>query len=143
MSFNKSKMIYREFFAFAWVGIVGFIVDATILTILVTVYDWSSYAARLISFSVAVWVTWFLNRHWTFRARSASGPHARYTKYFTIQAIGALINYGIFAACIYTNQILASYPIIPLGIGSAVAMIFNFGMARMLVFTGMKELSET
>ena len=56
----------KGFAAFTVVGGIGFIVDASILATLVHIYDWGDYTARLISFAVAVSVTWYLNRSYVF-----------------------------------------------------------------------------
>jgi putative flippase GtrA len=50
------------------------------------------------------------------------------------QIAGALINVAAFVLSIRCRPALASNPIIPMTIGSALALIFNFSWANALVF---------
>ena len=125
----------REVLGFAWVGAIGFLVDATVLTLLIRVYGWDHYSARLISFGAAVTVTWYLNRRWTFSQHATTNRKTEYSRYFSVQTVGALLNYGIYAALIAANQTLAHYPVVPLAAGSTVAMVFNFAAAKRFVYT--------
>ena len=50
-------LLPQGFPAFLVVGGVGFVVDATVLAVLVHSYGWGPYTSRLVSFAVAV------NRH--------------------------------------------------------------------------------
>lgn len=116
-------------------GTIGFLIDATILTVLVTGYDWQHYSARLVSFACAVSVTWYLNRRWTFNRRATPNKKKEYAAYLMIQSVGAMINYGVFIALVATNIMFAQIPAIPLAFGSLVALVFNFSAARAIVYT--------
>ena len=130
-----AKMIVRsQILAFAGVGTIGFLIDAAILTILVSGYDWSHYMARLISFACAVSVTWLFNRLWTFRHYATASRKREYQRYFGVQLVGALINYSIFSVCIATSRLFSDLPVMPLALGSLVAMVFNFVGARNFVY---------
>jgi putative flippase GtrA len=137
-AFTKSKPLTAtgsEVLSFAWVGAIGFLVDATILTTLVTGYDWRNYSARLVSFACAVSITWYLNRRWTFKRRATPNKKKEYSTYLMVQSVGAMINYGVFIVLVTTNGMLALIPAIPLAVGSLVAMAFNFSAARAVVYT--------
>jgi putative flippase GtrA len=118
------------------VGAIGFLVDASILTVLVTGLGWGHYGARAISFATAVTVTWYLNRRWTFAKRACSDRRREYSRYFIVQAIGAVINLGVYSLCIELYSPLAAVPIVPLAIGAGIAMIFNFLASRYFAFRG-------
>ena len=47
---------------------------------------------------------------------------------------GALINLGVFALCLLAAPPLYERPVIALGIGALVALLFNFAASRRLVF---------
>ena len=115
------------------VGAVGFGVDAAVLQLLVGAAGWSPFAARALSFPGALTATFLLNRAWTFG--SLRMPAARaYGTYGAIQALGALINLGVFALCLLAAPPLYERPVIALGIGALVALLFNFAASRRLVF---------
>lgn len=121
-----------QFFRYAIVGGSGFVVDASVLTFLVNGLGYSHYLARIASFSLAVTVTWLLNRRWVFEAGAPS--KREYSGYFAVQLVGAIINLGIYVLAIELVPALASIPVLPLAIGSAVALLANFYLVRRFVF---------
>jgi len=121
---------------FAMVGAVGFAVDATVLNLMIFGAGWGLYSSRVVSFAVAVFATWLLNRLWTFRHRASANKTREYSSYVLIQGIGASLNFAIYSALIYFSPQLAAWPTIPLACGSATAMFFNFFAARHFVYTG-------
>jgi putative flippase GtrA len=123
---------YPRLFRFALVGGVGFIVDATVLTLLVNGLGYGHYASRAVSFSLAVTVTWLLNRRWVFQAGSPTGRE--YSGYFAIQLLGAFINLGVYVLVIELVPALAAIPVVPLAFGSAVSMFSNYLLARRFVY---------
>lgn len=114
-------------------GAVGFLVDAAVLQLLVSAAGWSAFAARALSFPAALTATFLLNRAWTFGALRLPAARA-YGAYGVIQALGALINLAVFSACLLAAPALYERPVVALGIGAIVALLFNFAAARRLVF---------
>jgi putative flippase GtrA len=126
-----------EFVRFAVVGVAGFVVDAGVLTLLVSLAGWNVYAARCVSFGFAVLVTWLINRRWTFANRSmpgASAAGAEYARYLVVQVIGALANLGVFVAMLALQPALIRYPVVPLAIGAVAGLLVNYFGARAWVF---------
>jgi len=122
----------RRFASFTTVGIVGFVVDAGILSALVHVWDWPHYGARALSFAAAVTVTWSLNRRWVF-ARTNDAKR-EYGAYFGVQAIGAVINLGTYAVVILVFPSLARVPVLPLTAGAALGFLFNYSALARWVY---------
>ena len=56
----------RRLPGFAIVGAIGFLIDAGVLTLLMTRFGFDPYGARTISFTLAVTATWYMNRQWVF-----------------------------------------------------------------------------
>ncbi len=120
-------------------GVVGFGVDAAILSTLVHAAGWHHYTARALSFAAAVTVTWYLNRNWVF---SRTNDRTReYGAYFGVQAVGAAINLGTYALVIGLIPSLARLPVLPLAAGAVLALLFNYSAASRWVFaaTGGRE----
>ncbi|MCP4001092.1 MAG: GtrA family protein [Gammaproteobacteria bacterium] len=130
------RILPKAFPAFVAVGAAGFIVDATILAILVHGYQWGDYTARLVSFAVAVTVTWLLNRNYVFADTQTHNRRSEYTRYLTVQGIGITINFLVYSLCISNNPLMDRWPVLALAVGSTVALIFNYIGARIFVFTG-------
>jgi putative flippase GtrA len=121
-----------RFGPFVAVGAIGFAIDASILTALVSGFGWSHYAARAVSFAAAVTATWLCNRRWVFEKT----PDARkeYGTYLVTQIVGATINLGGFALLIELFPALARIPVVPLAGGGILALLFNYFAARRWVF---------
>ena len=122
----------RRFLRYALVGGVGFVVDASVLTILVNGLEQGHYVSRAVSFSLAVTITWWINRQWVFQAGAPT--QREYSGYFVVQLVGALINLGIYVLAIELFPALARTPVVPLAIGAAVALLANFLLVRRYVF---------
>jgi putative flippase GtrA len=122
-----------QFTRFAVVGAIGFVVDAAVLQSLVSAAAWSPFAARAVSFPVALACTFALNRAWTFPGLRLPLVRA-YGAYGAIQIVGALINLFVFSVCLLLAPPLYERPVIALGIGAAVSLVFNFYATRSVVF---------
>lgn len=120
---------------FVVVGAVGFLIDASILTALMNGLGLGAYAARAFSFTVAVTVTWYLNRRFVFDRGTVPMSQREYSAYLLVQIIGAIINLGIFVLVIQLVPALAQIPVIPLAVGAGAALLFNFAAASRFVFS--------
>ena len=127
------------FTAFLLVGGVGFLVDAGILATLVHGYDWGDYSARLVSFPVAVIITWLLNRRFAFSSGATTRRGREYTRYLAVQTCGSLINFMVYSACIATIPIMDQWPVLALAVGVMVQIPFNFIGMQKFVFTGAQD----
>ena len=125
-----------EAWRFGAIGAIGFLVDAAVLTWLVSVNGWGLYESRAVSFGLAVTATWYLNRRFTFARRAGADRGREYGRYFAVQTIGALINLGVYVAVVEAVPGVAPFPVVPLALGSAAAMVFNFIAARHFAFAG-------
>jgi putative flippase GtrA len=118
---------------FAVVGAFGFVVDGGLLTVLLS-NEWNLFAARALSFSAAVSSTWFLNRRWTFISAAAAVPRNAYMRYFGVQLAGAALNLSIFFVLVLLIPHLKSVPLVPLAVGAAVSLMFNYLVTKYLIF---------
>ena len=125
--------------AFLAVGTIGFLVDASILATLVHVFGWGDYTARLVSFSGAVTITWYLNRRFAFADNKTVNRRREYTRYVSVQIVGMLINFLVYSFCIAFSPTMDRWPVLALAVGSAVALLFNFAGSRIFVFTGLRN----
>jgi putative flippase GtrA len=125
-----------QFTRFCVVGAVGFVVDAGLLVLLLETTALGPYLARVLSFLVAALVTWRLHRVYTF-ARAARDHQGRQGGLFVaVNAAGAGVNYGVYAALIAGSALFARHPVAAVAAGSAVALVVNFLANRHLVFRG-------
>jgi len=124
-----------QFLRFCLVGLLGFIVDVVGLYVLVLFFSAGPYLGRVLSYVIAATVAWRLNRSFTFKFIGADKLlHREWVKYVAINAIGASINYSIYAFCVLYFEIPTTRLIIAVAAGSIAGLTFNFTANKWLVF---------
>jgi len=154
---NNPKELER-FIKFAIVGIIGGVVDFTILNIMKLVFERvglgvgvggplnshqiQSIAANAISFSAAVVSNFTWNRLWTFpesRERPIGGQLARYA---VVNLLGLGINTGLLVAMDrYVFQSFFSARLsynLAKAVAIGVVLFWNFGVNRIWTYKGIK-----
>ena len=121
---------------FAFVGAIGFLIDAGLLAVQVHLFGIGPYSARLGSFTAAVTATWWLNRRHTFRELGRYSAGKEYRRYIGVQIIGALTNLGVYAAVLTLIPWFARYPVLALAVGAGPGLVVNYTLGRLLVFPG-------
>ena len=124
----------RRFVKFSGVGIVGFLVDVSVLQLVVSAFGISPYVARLASYVAAATTTWWLNRQLTFTDASRRAPAAQWARFLAVNAIGFSANYLTFALVIATVPLAARYPILAVPAGSLAGLLFNFFLSKKFAF---------
>lgn len=128
-----SRFLELRFVRFLIAGSIAFIVDASILTLLVELLGWPPTWSRVVSFPSAVTVNWLLHRTHVFEATDK--PHTEYLKFASVQALSASINLGIYFTSVLSIAFMARWPIVPLIIGSVLAMFVTYLCNSRFVFT--------
>jgi putative flippase GtrA len=133
-----SRPFQQILLRFGLTGALGFIVDASVLHLLVTLWDANVYVARGCSFTCAATTTWLVNRIFTFSAtpKSPQGLFAEWTAYFVASLGGGCLNYAAFAIAVRLSPLIHQFPSIGVAIGTAVGMTFNFVAYARYVFRG-------
>ena len=111
-----------KFIRFAFVGGVGFVVDAGMLVWLVSA-DVSPFAARVVSILLAMLVTWRLNRSLTFGA-SSDHQVREASRYLIVAASVAALNYVLYAGLI--SLVPACPPVLATAISTMCCMLVSF-----------------
>jgi putative flippase GtrA len=127
------------------VGAAGFMADALILLALTEVAVAEPIAARAVSFSSALMLTWVMNRRWTFgsQARGWRALGSELVRYAAIQMTGGGVNLIIFSAIAAFFGGGPAELVIALAAGSAAGLLINYLGAERLVFgprSGMRSV---
>jgi len=122
-----------QFFWFAISGIAGFIVDTVILMLLKD--PLGLYLARLCSFFCAVFVTWLINRTFTFGDYHSNHSRVKeFLIYLSLMLAGGSVNYLLYALLVYTYSVVAIYPVIAVAAGSVAGMLINLLTSKFVLF---------
>ncbi|MEQ1579198.1 MAG: GtrA family protein [Steroidobacteraceae bacterium] len=121
--------------SFVIAGAVGFLVDATVLHVLVRYVGAGLYIGRAGSFLSASYVTWLINRHFTFRAAdSGQSMLAEWWRYLSSSLVGGCVNYGVYALLASRFGIVREHLYIGVACGSLAGMLLNFCLYSAFVF---------
>ncbi len=130
--FDASRAI--QFLRFCAVGGIGFVADAGALAVATRLLGLDPITGRLLSFGIAVLVTFELNRRWAFKQRSAKPYWTALSTYLGVQGIGFACNFGIYAVLYLTLPLRYDAPLLCLAIASGAALLVNYAGASLVVF---------
>ncbi len=125
------KILHSKFYFFAIIGSTGFVIDSSIFYCLHFNFDIAF--SRVVSILTAMTFTWLANRTFTFQYH-ASLSFKEWLKYFSVNSVGAVINFSVFVLLMRMNPFLSHYFIIPLALATLTAMGFNFTLSQFFVF---------
>ena len=126
-------MVWRELFWFVIAGVAGFVADAGILYAAISM-GLGLYVGRAVSFLTAVWVTWQINRRYTFSARTEKSAWHEWLHYLLAMSGGGIVNYATYCVAVKVLSSSALLPLYSVAIGSVAGMSVNFATAKWWVF---------
>ena len=130
----KIKRLEKShFFRFAMVGGMGFLTEALVIHFGTTYFGMGVIAVRVPSFILAVFVTWYLNRSYTFNMRHKSFRES-FPPYIAANSVGLGLNFLSYTAIALVFPSMQPYPLLILAIGSFVGMGFNFCASNFFIF---------
>jgi putative flippase GtrA len=126
---------YRQFARFAAAGVVGFVVDATVLYALLGL-GLGYYLGRVFSFLAAAFTTWQINRRHAFAAEADGRRIHEWLRYLLAMSSGGILNYVVYG-CIVALVIHRPWlPALAVAAGSVAGLAANFLTAKFWVFRG-------
>ena len=129
----KPPPIAKRALGFALVGVVGFAVDALVLSLALGALG--PYFARLLSFACAVTTTYSANRAFVFgRAQAPESWFGGWVRFVIANAAGAVVNLSVYGICVASGWAIVSIPQVALAIGSVAGFGLNFVLSDRLVF---------
>lgn len=132
---------WEQFFRFGFVGILGFAVDAAVLSLALTAHT-GLLPGRCLSYVAAASCTWLLNRRWTFNDRCRS-PVKQWVRFLAANSCGGAVNYGTYAFLVLHSSTFALYPVFAVAIGSISGLAINFLLSKYVVFEVARSASRT
>lgn len=129
---DTRREILRQFLRFGLIGTAGVFVDGAALYGAMHGLGLDHYSGRLLSWLVAATFTWSMNRRFTFEDKRPA--LVQWMKFLAANAVGGLVNYGVYGLLVYFSPTVAAYPIIGVGAGSIAGLAFNFSASKWLVF---------
>lgn len=125
---------FRQLLQFGISGVAGFLVDAGIVALCTNTAGMTPIPSQAIAFSVAVTVTWMINRNWTFAEHASAKWRQEWIRYVAANSVGAVVNNLVFSLLIVTMTLFRNNPTYAVAAGSVAGMFFNFTSSKKLIF---------
>ena len=122
-----------EVLRFGAVGVIGFLVDAGVLTLGMALGT-GPWLGRALSYLAAASTTFALNRAWTFQSRASGDPLRQWLLWLLVNLVGFACNYGTYAALLLWVPLVAAHPVLGVAAGSLAGLAGNFLLSRRFVF---------
>lgn len=98
-NFPVQKQTVKQFLRFIIIGFINTGVDLVILNVEMALTDKTAglaYAVQKgISFTFAVTMSYFLNKHWTFQDKENSGEVKKFSQFIFVSVIGMVVNVSV------------------------------------------------
>ena len=119
-----SKSLFLRLASFAIAGGTGFIVDASVLTMLMEFTPLGPFSARIFAIAAAMVTTYAINRTVTFGKSDRHVVHEG-ARYGFVALIGAGLNYAIYSALLLAAPETIT-PLVALVIAVAIVTVFSY-----------------
>ncbi|MHB1667820.1 GtrA family protein [Thiomonas sp.] len=126
-------MKMKEILFFGMAGSAGFVTDVAIVWFL-TLRQINPLAAQAAAFSVAVIITWYINRRFTFNQHASKNRLHEFGKYLAANIFGAIITNGIYAFLVIKIALFSRNPVLAVFVGATAGLLFNFISLKWFVF---------
>ena len=137
MTGKPQRPITSQFLRFSAVGATGFVVDESVLALMINLVGLNPFQGRVISILCSMTFTWWGNRTLTFAEHASKGRASMFgewLRYIAANSVGAVINYTTFAAITGFAPAPFDNPYLATAVGVGVGLMFNFTLSRTLVF---------
>lgn len=126
-------VLVGQFLRFGLVGVIGFVVDATVLYFALRSIQMDFYSGRLLSYLAAATTTWLLNRRFTF-SDASTRPGQQWLRFLMVNGLGGGVNYTVYALLVSFSPPFSNSPVLAVALGSLSGLLLNFAGSKWLVF---------
>ena len=134
-SFQFQK--HKSAILFLIIGGVGFLVDLGAFNLFRLILECAYVLPRIGSICLAVLVTYYLNREFTFKTQKNSFLYS-FPRYVSSSAVMQGLNFFVYFSLIYMSAFFYQYPSVALGVGSVSVMVLSFLISKNWTFNEKK-----
>jgi len=120
----------RQFVKFGVVGVSSTVIDWGIYLLLTRIFGIFYLMAKILSFSVALFNSYFWNRRWTFRSNDPKKLH-EFIKFLFISIVGVVLNSSIMYISVEHLKLNDLYGLF---LATIIVMFWNFTANKFYTF---------
>lgn len=137
---NIQKLLQIDFIRFCIVGASGFVINASLLTLLNKDLH-SPFVAQLIASEIALFSNFMFHHHWTYRASKTRKTISKLIVQFHATSWAAIIGSAVLVTV--GIKYFDLMPVAALAISSAIALFWNFGWSKFVIWRKHAPKEET
>jgi putative flippase GtrA len=142
---ERWQKLLHEALKFGTVGALNLVVNFAVFNALIlTIFPDGQLKANVIATLVALTMSFFMNRHWTYRDRPKDAVRREYTLFFLFNGVGLAIELGVLGL---TKYGLGLETVVAINaaklLGSVLGTVFRFWSYRTFVFKPERETVVT
>lgn len=118
-------------FSFLVVGLIGFSIEAIVISSFVNILDTNSYLPRVFSFPTALFVTWLLNRNFGFKVNQAIN-FAEFFRYVVANGFAQGTNLLCYSGLLYFD--ILNHELLSLFFATSLSTFISFLLYKDFVF---------
>lgn len=126
------RLVRIDFVRFGMVGALGFVINFLLLTLLFRVLDLPIFVAQILAAEVALFHNFIWHHHWTYKANNVSKNIWTLVVQFHITSWVAVVGSAALIS-LFVHTFGLDY-IIALVLSSAIAMFWNFGWTKFVIW---------
>ena len=140
---NTLQKTFSQFWRYVLIGILNTAIDFAVLNILIKITGITSgnglIPLNIVSFTIAVTNSYFMNKNWSFADASSSDGGKKFSLFLVVSIIGAILNTTIVRV-VATNihPVFGFSPQLWVNVAKAVAtgvsLVWNFAGYKIFVF---------
>ncbi len=138
--YAENRKEFSRFAKFAVVGLIGAVIDTSILYVLHEIYGWPELQANTLSVSVAILSNFTWNRLWTFPESRSRRKREQLVQFTIVNLIGLGINdlIVIVLSARLSQDIAAPWDtLLAKFVAIGVVLFWNFGANRLWTYRGL------
>ena len=138
--YTENRKEFNRFAKFAVVGLIGAVIDISLLNVMHKVFDWPLLWANTLSVSVAILSNFTWNRLWTFPESRSRRKRHQLVQFTLVNVIGLGINNVIVVGleAVFTQYIADPWDYnLAKFIAIGVVLFWNFGVNRLWTYRGL------
>jgi dolichol-phosphate mannosyltransferase len=126
------KLLRSDFVKFCIVGALGFVINLVILTLLYKVLHSPLFVSQLIAAEIALFSNFLFHHHWTYKGSGVRKTTSKLIVQFHLTSWVAVIGSALIVSG--GVHILHLHYLPALVIAAAVAMLWNFGWSKFVIW---------
>jgi len=126
------RLLKIDFVRFCLVGVLGFTINAALLSLLYKILHSPLFISQLIAAEIALFSNFLFHHHWTYKANGVRKTISKLIVQFHLTSWMAIIGSALLVS--FGVHVLKLSYLVALMLASATALFWNFGWSKFVIW---------